>query len=284
MTWISGTADNYLDLLADIATIVTANGGHVLEQTSDLLWFYLEGDSGTDQIYCGIQAFSDVSNNRYNYSLIGAASWRSGRAANKQPLNSLGETSIAYLWNSSIPYWIAINKRRIIIVAKISTVYQTIYLGLMDVSELAIDKHYPYPMLIGGSGTTTTNNYSTTTQSAFWNMSTQCGRFLAPGGRWGRIAVGNQSTYVPIASPYSKAGGIKSSMLPSIDGLTYRADQIYLADNSAPNIYGAIDGIFRISGHNNSAENVVTIDGSNYMVFPDTYRTSIGDYCCIKME
>ena len=283
MTWITGTADNYLDLLADIATIVTANGGHILEQSSDLLYFYLEGDSGIDKIYGGIQAYSDAPNNRYNFNLFGSASWRSGRLPSKQPLNSGDLKAISYLWNSSIPYWVSINKRRLICVPKVSTVYQMFHIGFLDQSELAIDKHYPYPMLVGGSGQISTYNYSGTSQGAFWANQYASGRLMVPGGRWGNIQTSSQSDITPSITMLSRSYSLRAGIITALDG-TYRPEQIYACDASGVNIYGAIDGLFRISGYENSAENIITIDGVNYMCFPDTYRSSIADYCCLKME
>lgn len=286
MTWITGTADNYLDLLTDIATIVSANSGHVLEQTSDLLYFYFEGDSGADKIYCGIQGYADATNSRYNYRLYGSASWRSGKAAGSQPLTSGTDKSVVYLWNSSIPYWLSINKRRLVVSIKISTVYQQFYLGLLDTSDMAIDKQYPYPLFVGGSSATIAANYSTSSQVAFWNNQSNIssGRLMLPGGRWGDIRAQTQTAYVPNVKVASKSSGFKTNIITALDGATHKVDQMYAMDYSTTNIYGALDGMFRISGYNNSSENIVTVDGENYMVFQDTSKTSLSDYCCIKME
>ena len=57
MAYTSGTAANYKDLLAVLATFAAANGWSILEQSATQVYLKGEGLAGLDEIYCGISAF-----------------------------------------------------------------------------------------------------------------------------------------------------------------------------------------------------------------------------------
>jgi hypothetical protein len=50
------------------------------------------------------------------------------------------------------------------------------------------------------------------------------------------------------------------------------------------NIYGALDGIYHITGFDNVVENTLVIDGKNYVVIQDVGRTSFGDYIALELS
>lgn len=194
---------------------------------------------------------------------------------------SSGLTAFAYLWNAPIPYWIVANPGRIAVIAKISASYQTIYLGLGKPPATA--EQYPYPLIVGGCGSTASQAYSATGNgnSAFWANNGVSGVLSRPGGDWSPIGpYVDASTYrcQAISAEYES----KASILNGYGG-TYALDQIYLADTLRPSTYAALDGIYRISGYNNAAENIHTADGANHLVVPDVYRSGIGDYCVLRL-
>ena len=130
MAYTSGTATNYKDLLTTLATFAAANGWTVMEQSATLLYLRGAGTDGLDEIHVGIGTFENTGAGYYNWEISGAWAYRTGRAVGKQPISSA--KCYAYLWNTTIPYWMVATPRRIIVVAKISTTYQTVYLGLGD--------------------------------------------------------------------------------------------------------------------------------------------------------
>ena len=125
MSYTSGTANNYQDLLAVLATYVSTHGWTILEQSSTKLCLKGSGSVGLD-VYVGIEAF-ELSGNYYNWRCTGSRGYRNGISVLNQPLCS-GPVYL-YLWNSSIPYWIVVSGSRIILIAKISTTYHMLYLG-----------------------------------------------------------------------------------------------------------------------------------------------------------
>lgn len=279
MAYTSGTATNYKDLLAILATFAAANGWTILEQTTTLLYLRGEGAAGVDEIYVGIEAFENTSSGYYNWSLVGSWGWRSGRAIDKQPISS--GKRYTYLWNSAIPYWMVASPRRIIVAAKITTTFQTIYLGFGN--PPATDSQYPYPLIIGGCGSTAAQAYSATGtgNSAFWANNGLNGMISTPGGDWRQIGpvYTGEERCPAISIGYEQ----KANILSGIDS-TYSLDPIYITDNLRPAVYAALDGIYRVSGHNNSAENIITVNSVNHLVVPDTYRSSTGDYCAVRLN
>lgn len=275
MAYTSGTAANYKDLLAVLATFAAANGWTILEQSDTQVYLKGEGLAGLDEIYCGISAFENTTAGYYNWQLTGSWGYRSGRTFLQHPGN--GGSCYCYLWNNEIPYWMFATPRRIIVVAKISTYYQTIHLGLLN--PPATDKQYPYPLMIGGCGATSTNLWSNTGNSAFWAGNATSGIISTASGEWTTIAT------TATCGPYSNAWSLKNVLYPSIDDDTRLLDQVFMYDlGSRLAIYGDIDGLYRVSGYNNSAETIIPVDGVNYLVVPDCHRATVGDYCAIRMN
>lgn len=287
MAYTSGTAANYKDLLAIMATFAAANGWSILAQTTDAIYMKGTGLAGLDEIYVGVETYEDAGNNRYNWNMTGSWGWRSGRAMSKQPMTSLKDGTAAYqvvgyFWNAAIPYWMVANGRRIIVCAKVGTTYQQIHLGLLDVP--ATDAQYPYPLFIGGSGNSLTQNYSATLY-AFWDSSdTNTARLSFPGGAWGSRSTANNGDGNPSFTVQTFNEASRTRMWTALDG-SYALEPLFVTTYASNiGILGAFDGLFRVTGYNNTAENIVTIDGVNHMVFPDGSRSGFGDYCAMRMS
>jgi len=250
-----------------------------LEQSVTRLYMKGEGLAGLDEIYCGIECFESTGA-YYNWSLVGSWAWRSGRVVDGHPRTS--GKKYAYLWNSSIPFWFAVTPRRIIIIAKISSTYQTIHLGLLN--PTATDNQNPYPLLIGGCGAVATYTYSAVgaQNSAFWANDTVMARLSIPGGDW-LDCFSPGSVGATGASVLSIGYESRATIMPDTSG-NYILEELYLCNTVNTSTYGFIDGLFRVSGSGNSAENIITISGTNYLVVPNVYRSSVGDYSALRLD
>ncbi len=103
------------------------------------------GSAGTDEIYVTMRTFADDVADYHNLLFYGSTGYI---ASPRQLINK--STSVCMpLWNSIIPYWLAVNGRRIVLSAKISTVYTSAYAGF--ILPYATPTQYPYPLLIAGS-------------------------------------------------------------------------------------------------------------------------------------
>jgi hypothetical protein len=66
-------------------------------------------------------------------------------------------------------------------------------------------------------------------------------------------------------------------------GGVYHLLPIELHDNTA-NLWGALDGIYYISGFNNAVENTLSIDGHQYVVIQDSFRVGFSDYYAMRLD
>lgn len=285
MAFTSGNASDYKNLLALLVTFASANGWTVLEQTTNMVYLKGVGTGGTDEIYCGIETYEDTSNGHYNWELFGSINWVSGRSPQSHPLSSGNDVVFSYFWNSTIPYWMVATPRRIMMVAKVGTTYQMMHLGLIN--PVGTDAQYPYPILVGGMGSAKAQAYSSTNCSGFWSDTTVqngSGRIRLPDGVWACLnSSSGSSESLPRADVMSEMHSLRGSILSSTDG-EYVLEPLFVVKTQAAVTYGTIDGLFRISGYNNSSENVVTVSGINYMVFGNAHRSGYGDFCAMRLN
>jgi hypothetical protein len=285
MAYTSGTATDYKDLLAIMATFAAANGWVILEQSATKIYLKGTGLAGLDEIYCGVETYEDPPNNRYNWNMVGSWGYRAGRELYAHPVTScpsgtLTDQVVAYFWNSPIPYWMVATPRRIIVSAKVGTTYQMVWLGL--VNPPATDAQYPYPLYIAGSGNSLLKNSSDYIQS-FWNNGSYAGKLSFPGGAWGFTNGTTDYARTPQAVIQTFNEGNKLTMLTGLDG-SYLLEPLYVRPATNYGILGELDGLYRVTGYNNTAENIITVAGVNYMVFPDGSRSGYGDYCAMRLN
>jgi len=304
MPTTTGTATDYLDLLARFHTFVTGLGGGAawtaLRNTgTEKIWSAPGG--GADQIIVGVKTFFNVGADYYNWRLGGFLAFDAGLAFENQsgyvgvyggvPAASL----VLNLWNSSIPYRFYASGRRAIILAKVSTVYVTAYVGFL--SSYVSPGSWPYPLVVGGSMAFTPEPGPT---SASWRWS-YAGAEMAnfpiprglssfpyesslrvriPSGAWigiGRAAAETRANFGKVW-PYSNIASI--DWRDNLGG-GYMLLPIVLADGT-PNVYGELDGVFALTGFGNGPENTVTIGGVVHYVVPNVFRADQADYFAIK--
>lgn len=286
MAYTSGTASNYKDLLAVMASFAAANGWVILEQSETKVYLKGTGLAGLDEIYCGVETYEDPPNNKYNWKMVGSWGWRAGRLLEWQPRSSCYQGSTTwqtqvYLWNAAIPYWMVCTPRRIMMFAKVGSTYQCCHLGFLNVT--ATDVQYPYPLFIAGCGVSNTYTYASTNISAFWNTTLSYhGQLCFPGGTWSNDSGGTETysnhQYDILTYQENKADII----LTALDG-SYYLEPFYLIPSGQWGILGTIDGLCRVSGYNNTAENIITVDGVNWMVFPDVYRAGYINFAAMRL-
>lgn len=157
-----------------------------------------------------------------------------------------------------------------------STLYQLIHLGFGD--PPATINQYPYPLIIGGCGYVAAQAYSVVggENSVFCANIGPCGLISRPGGDWDTIGPAN----CPAMNPSYEN---RANIIPALNG-DYSLEQIYILDSSRRAIYAAVDGLFRVSGFGNAAENIITVGALNYLVFHDVYRTALGDYFALRLN
>lgn len=272
-------------------------------------WIAFGPGAGDDEIYIGIQTYFNDTYAYYNWKLNGYTGYSGPAAWDVQPGAIPNDTTCkrpqVLLWNSSIPYWFVANGRRIVMVAKVSTVYETCYLGFL--LPYGLPNQIPYPLVIGGSA----NSALTTTDLRYSTTHTQHRAFVDPGGiissGTGSLAVLcgqwlNFSNWSGEANPY-KTNNVwpfchsdydYSSTLYINDKWTKLQQNI---DNSRPlfplvpiqytpnkNAFGELQGCFAVPGFGLSVEDTIVLSGKTYVVMQNIFRTVTWAYWALLLE
>jgi hypothetical protein len=269
---------------------------------SEMIW-QAPGNQNTDQILVGAIVFSNVGADYYNWRLGGFTAFDPAVPFANQA-GYVGGAGQAYpspvlnLWQSGIPYWFVANGRRVIVVARISTVYMMAYLGFMN--SYMSPGTFPYPLIVGGSEAWYTEPAYNDSR---W-------RWSYTGGELHNFPWGYYQTFsYPYQSPlrlrlstgywnafakyygYNPGPGFgriwpyaygMNGWAKNLDG-GYSMLPIVMHDVSPPNIWGELDGVEAITGFENGAENTVSIGSSLYLVVQNAFRASNVDYCAVKL-
>jgi len=297
----SGTVTGHIALLEALRTFATTHTDLVAagEEWADNRWALTgserewcaqgPGLAAADEIFVGIRTETDAGNDRYNWQLQGATAYEPSSAWEIQPgANPTGTTNGVriYLWNGAIPYWFVASGRRLIMVAKVSTTYQSLYLGLA--LPYALPGQYPYPLVVGGSGCLQARRWSDTVtgHAAFWCPRNETSsahsalRMRMPDGSWPAAYQGNVFRLLPARD----STDISFYLRECPDGTRPLRPVVLATSGPANNALGEMDGIFQVPGFGAAVEDLVTYDGDDYLMVQNIHRTTTTDYCAVRLD
>jgi hypothetical protein len=273
------------------------------------------GTSGADEIYTAIQTVKSAGDDYYNWRLMGMTAYGNVEMQYMSGITQ-GRLPRMLMWQEQIHYWFVANGRRYIVVAKISSVYETCYMGFA--LPYGLPTQFPYPLVIGGSACPTTtvayNRYSSTDYShrSFMNPYTDNSIVGAcvvdtfdttnypstlkvlSGNAWVRL--GNyyitNLQYTNIVWPYchgmyspSSYNDFSKYLKENMDGSYPIFPTIIMLSSPSLNIMGELQGIFATTGFGGiAAEDTFSLDGFTYVAFPCTFNASRGDWFALKLE
>lgn len=299
MAWTSGTATDYRDLLRRLRQFLTADMLPAAERWVEMRWdeqaatqeLILKGPglSGTDEIYIGIRSYEDAAQGWYWWDLHGLTGYVSGAPFTSQPGIISDYPAGLSLWQYAIPYWFIANGRRVIIVAKVGTAYENAYLGFM--LPYAMPSEHFYPMFVGGSITAysgrlrsrTDDGHRSFFHTRYYLDNKNCAALIWMAGAWERV-VNNVSSLDTKPYPYCMIG-VKDW------GTTLAGDYVLIPmqylrfsySGDSKHSFGALDGVYWVSGMNNAAENVITMSSEQYFVTQNVFRTGFEEYAAIRL-
>jgi hypothetical protein len=313
MSTATGTASDYLDLLAKFRTFVTTDSALValgqnwtelktnstpytvidnLQSNTVEFETYLKapGLSTTESIYMQLQAYQNTAANLFNWRLRGAAGFLTGSDWFHQP--NASNDAYVYLWNQPITYWFIVNGQRAIVITKVSTVYESMYIGKF--LPYGTPSQYPYPLLIGGcgfqsdTGATDANlRFSDTTPAHRGFFDPQGIYYCHPDSSWQLISNwgGPNPNSQSIIWPWNfhVASTIRANFMEAnLDGAYTVFPARFEAKVPAINMLGEFDGVGFVTGFSNASENALTIGSDTWLVFQDTFRTALDNFCAVK--
>lgn len=323
MAYEKGTASNHFDLMLKLETFLTSNADLVAKgqqwevlrsntanpYSNDTIteegfclhrFFMGKGLDKKDSIIVPMAVYQYPEKDTYSLAMYTARSYTSDKKVSEQFTdNTLGSMVCAMpIWNNSIPYWFIASGRRFIVVAKIANRYSSLYCGFILPS--GTDLEYPYPLFIGGNTGLYDIPYSTTssnTARSFFNP--QKGR--------DSYSRGNSSSYLfdPVGSiiPLDNIGGEYFSSIER-EGSTYPYNlnyrynfQIKTFDNQYvlrpidivqntpnPQHLGWFDGVYFVSGFENSPENIITVDNVQYLCIHGLIQNEYNNWAAIRLD
>lgn len=230
-----------------------------------------KGHSGTDEIFVGFSSYWNVSSDYYNLLVWGFTGYVPGNSFTTQPG---ARRSAVPAHNQRIDFWLTMTPQRIAAGLKVGTpVYESFYIGKM--LPYCRPNQFPYPMVVGGmlaANTTPATRYSDTAHSMPYKGNRSNLALRDNAGNWLQVECYPWNNDQITGSTYQiKDTNGQYPLLP-----------IVLTD--ANGIYGELEGVYFISGFNNVVENTLTINGVDYIVIEDVYRTGFSDYYALRMD
>lgn len=284
----TGTASNHKDLLNKLETFLTglASNPWVANRftTDDELFLQGEGSSGNDQIYCSIKINESIASDYFNWSLAGAIAY----SAIDDQVNQPGASPLVYtsFWDDTMPYWFVANGRRFIVIAKVSTTYHGLHCGF--ILPYGTPNQYPYPLWIGGETNGSTKRWSSTNLRMFWDP-VFAGTYLRRiDGQWLDIYNFGTAENAQLARNIQPYQTFNANLFRTVGtglppGGEYPLFPLQIIENIPTlSIIGEIEGCFAISGFSNAAENTVTVNANNHVIFQNVFRTNIYDYMALE--
>ena len=280
-----------------VNTDVTGNDRWIIDRwnphAGDLeLIMHGVGLAGTDEIYLAWRVTETPASQFYHWRQRGLTGFSSGDVFSNQPGAST-EVWCA-VWDQSHPYWLSVNGRRIILTARASTSYHTLYGGFFLPYGTPLE--YPYPIMAAGDHSGTLLSFNDLGLDHFLNAAPGSGG-VASGylrridGTWvafDRDAVNGISFW-----PYQTVGVFRNIFL-QVE--TIGADSVLMpvtildgrgssgSSLAGCAIIGTVDGVFALPGFGVSPEDVITIGGDDYRVFPNVTQIGRADFWAQKEE
>jgi hypothetical protein len=271
------------------------------------------GAGAGKEVFVNIRTEGNAGSGYYAWRMRGAVGYGSGLTEGTQP----GEQQFASyfnLWQNSISYWFWVNDRRFIVMAKMSTVYSSIYAGFF--LPFALPANYPFPLYISGTYGSF-NSYSLGNSGHRFfadpggSIASPSTMIRLPDGTWlpisnhdlgssnddgigsGRSAIGftwpycvgesaNGASYTQAGTSYTgqASGGLFDNMVATRQG-EYGMFPISIHGNIDPPV-GVLDGAFCVPGSGLVTEQSVTTAGRTFKLFQNLSRNSGNDFVAIE--
>lgn len=250
-----------------------------------------QGLAGGEEIYVGILLSETPASTLYNWRIRGFTGYSDVDTFANQP--GASPAVFASFWQFSIPYWIALNGRRFVIAAQVSTTFHGMYGGF--ILPFATPAEYPYPLMVGGESTSALAYTSTATGFRhFIDPGTSAnGQLRDVNGLWKPlIDTGTPSARYAVwpwdTTDTARAWLAAMQDLPDGSYPLFPATILRPPDSgSTPftgTVIGEMDGVFAITGFDNSAGTLIDVSGTDYLVVQNIFRTARENHWAMRLD
>lgn len=304
-----------------IRTLLMYSGTEIVNSSESHLIVKGPGLGGSDEIFIGFTSRANPLTSEEVIMIHGFTGYQpTERSMLGQPgVVPYGQPFMA-LWDQPMPFWISVNGRRIVGNFKVASNYMGFYAGFF--LPYATAGQYPYPLAVGGSicsrgfdnttlkydiisaahsvfcmpgsvyaGTSVTNINNTSTLSVMqptgvWES--YMNRPITSGTQYTETIQYEAAHCVAPQYMWDQVSASSSQRKPCYDniggGYTLWPHVLVNVLPIPKRLLGELDGTKQVSGQNNSSENTGTIDGKNYVIFQNIYRSARTEYWAMIAE
>lgn len=299
MAYITGEANNHLDLLAVLRDFLTSGpgwsvvGGVASGAVAHDQFVSLKGPGlgGTDQVFLTIKTHTNTPAGIYSLQMRGHTAYNPSVPSDTPPgLNS--PWVYLPLINDPIRYWIVASGRRFVMVAKANNRYDVFYGGFILPEHLPAD--WSYPMLIGGSAN---GLMAASTEGAnhrnFWSPYQGQGYVFTPAQLWRGMShvsgnEGSGATDNALVSVDWVDGLAFPNKARAIDNSPWvspgRIAEVSTSSLNPCNFLGVYDGIFYTPAAGTVVEQIIEHGGKDYLVVANVFRNSNNNLIALCLE
>ena len=268
------------------------NNGYLMSR-----FFKGKGLDGQDSIIVPMVLRQNVASNYYTLSAYPARAYARTKFVEQQFVGINGNNTYPAcmsIWQTNMKYWFIANGRRFIIIAKVANRYVSMYCGLFLPS--GTDTEYSYPLYIGGNHGTDSTPYtyeSTSNQRSFFNPQSNDSSIprssaylilpsgeLACGDNYDGTSFSSNVTYQFGTYPYNN----NHYLTKTIDGQYLLLPIDIVQTRPVMQHLGWLDGVFYVSGFENSPENIVQVAGVDYICIPAVVQNDYNNYAAIALK
>ena len=274
-----GFVDNSVQLahkamLAAIHAFASANGWAVLRYETPAggdhqLILKGAGFSGLEEIFVGFRTYESAANDYYNLLAGVFTGYAPSNGFDNQPGAMLSGVPCH---NQRVDYWLTLNPQRIALAMKVGTpVYESAYVGKF--LPYARPGQYPYPVVCGGM----------LTGAAATRFSDAAHSMYCKGNRANMLLRSPAGALQPFCVPWNTSylTGSQGQIRDTNGHYPLMPVDMY---HTSHGVFGSLDGIYHVSGFNNTVESTLVIGGANYLVMQDVGRTGFSDYYAMRMD
>ena len=186
-------------------------------------------------------------------------------------------------------YWIFVNEFRVVVVARLSTVYESCYLGFLK--PFASERQYAYPMYVAGSGVLNGHKFNENVQGSFVYPSDGSGYLRKSDGNWEELSVRYPTVNpqeIGTLFPYNTNNKDLITNYKEYDAIAqdnFLLFPIFVQLTDTTGVQGLMYDIYWVSGARDlDAERIFTYNNESYIVFDTKDYRGANTYFCVKMK
>lgn len=278
--------------LMEVSLRLTQNHEYYLDTRVEII-FEGYGYDGTRNFKFGAEFYEDTSTQTYNFS------WYAMRNLNQylSLRDQLPDVELVNLplTNQPFTYWFFVNGQRVVIVARIGSVYLSAYLGFGFPYDLPTVHDWPMIIAAGSSEETRKFDYAGPLLRSITDPCRSSMKAYFPTSGWRSFSNIYDISNTDVADsavegsvwPASMAHGNQNDWWPYRDNLdgTMPLFATVLCHRSNPtHVWGELDGVYVTTGFNNSPEAIITKDGYDHIVFQNVFRNTYQDFFAVRMD